>query len=355
MKKTLFPIWILILCLLLSSSVFASGTETAATPRIEASHRLQELPAHWNPLKDLTAEGELLLRLTGDTLYARSSDGQELIPSLAVSLPVDVTEEFAGQYGIAPGTNRGYAFEIEIDPNAKWEDGNALNGDDFLFTINLMIDTKRLPVELANLENYYSGAEKTTGTVVSLRDAGFSSVEEAQDLGHSLFYVDTAHFWGLDNGWVSCQDHTRLKDAAIPSGVTEMYVSGAYLYDRYLRTGSETDVFQTEFVGISAQPQYVERGDIGLIRRTENRFVLILSHPTTAEALALSLSGIVPMRESIYAENYATSVKTYRSSGPYRIISISGGIVTLEPNPYWLGKTEAFRADVIRLETEIGA
>lgn len=349
MKKIRLISLILILCLLLPAAVSASETEAAPSPRIEATCKLAELPAHWNPLKDLTEEARLILRLTASGLYALSPDGSELTPALAESLPQDVTAEFVGQYGIAPGESRGFAFRIRLDPDAKWDDGNPVTTEDFLFTFHQMIDRKQLPVELANLESYYSGAQKASGEILSLRDAGFGSLEEAENAGYSLFYVDTAHFWGLDAGWVSIRDHTRLKDEAIPSGVTEMYVSGAYLYDRYLRTGCDTDVFQQEFVGICAQTDFITREDIGILREDDRTFVLILSRPTTAQTLALGLRDVYPVRESIFAENYATSPKAYRSSGAYRIVSLTDSTVTLEPNPHWLGKTEIFRADLIRL------
>lgn len=347
--RRIFPL-ILILCLLLPLAV--SAEETAPSPRIEANHTIPALPDHWNPLKTLSEEAALLLQLTAAPLYSLSSDGKTLTPVLAESLPQDVTADFAGQYGVPADAARGYAFRIRLDPEARWEDGTPVTTRDFLFTFRQMIENKAFPLELAMVQEYYSGAQKGTGDIISLRDAGFGSVEEAENAGYSLFYVDAGRFWGLDADWVSVGDYTRLKDSAIPSGVTEMYVSGAYLYDRYLRTGCETDRFQRQFVGICSGAERVTREDIGLIEE-DGSVTLILRRPAAAEYVALQLINLRPVRESIYADNYATSLKSYRSCGPYRILSVTEQEILLEPNPYWTGKTEVFRADLIRLE--IGA
>jgi ABC-type oligopeptide transport system substrate-binding subunit len=353
MKKIPLISLILILALLLPAAVSATGSDAALSPRIEASHHMEAMPDHWNPMKDLSAEAQLILDLTASGLYSLSSDGKTLVPNLAEAMPEDATAEFAGTYGIPADATRGYAFRIRLDKAAKWESGIPITTIDILFTLHKMVEEKRVPLELSGLQDYYSGTQKAAGSVLSLKDAGFRSVEEAENAGYSLFYVDTTNFWGLDYGWVAVSDRTRLKDTAIPSGVTEMYLSGAYLYDRYLRTGTPTDMFQREFVGICDEMAHVTLEDVGIIQENAHSFVLILSQSSTPEFVALRLRNFFPLPEDLYADNYATSAKSYRSCGPYRILSATEEAILLEPNPYWTGKTQAFRADLIRLE--IGA
>lgn len=349
MKKRNFLALILILCLALPLGVRAAELE----PRIEANYSL-ELPACWNPLGEQTKETALILSLTADRLYHLSSDGSTLTPSLAVSLPEDVTGEYAGSFGIPADASWGYAFRLRLEPEGRWEDGSPITTEDWLFTINTLIDRNMLDIAIANLQDYDSGAEKPSDNIISLGDAGFSSVEEAREAGRTEFYVDVGNFWGLEAGWVSASGRERLKDTAIPSGITEMYVSGAYLFDRYLKTGADQSVFQREFVGVAAEPEALRRSDLGLIREDAHTLVLILEKPTTAEALALKLGDLIPLREDLFGEDYATSAATYSACGPYRIVSCGAGEVILEPNEHWLGKTACFEADLIRL-TQIGA
>lgn len=345
MKKRKLLALILVFALALPVAVSAAELPK----RIEAVHQMKSLPESWNPLAELSAEAELILSLTTDRLYVLSPDGQTLTPSLAAEMPEDVTAAYAGSYSIPDGSLRGYAFRIELEPEAAWEDGAPITADDHLFTIHQLIDAHMLGLDLANLSSFYENVEKTTDNIVSLVEAGFGSVEEAREAGRTEFYVDTSHFWGLDTGWKSISDRERLKDAAIPSGITEMYVSGAYLYDRYLRTGASQSVFQTEFVGVSAEAAYVTREDIGLIREDAHSLVLILEEPVTAGTLALKLSGLTLLREDLFGEDYATSAATYSACGPYRIVSAENGEILLEPNPHWLGRTETVEADIIRL------
>ena len=61
----------------------------------------------------------------------------------------------------------------------------------------------------------------------------FSSVSQAEAAGYTDFYIDITHFWGMDAGWLRVTDSTPLKDAAIPSGCEEMYLTAEYLYRNF--------------------------------------------------------------------------------------------------------------------------
>lgn len=348
MKKRALPALILALCLILTATVSASELP----PRREATHQM-EIPACWSPLTEQTEETELILSLTADRLYRLSADGQALTPSLAAAMPEDVTGEYAGTYGIPADAALGYAYRITLEPEARWEDGAPITADNWQFTMNTLIDRNRLGLDIAGLSGYYSHTEKPSETIISLQDAGFSSVEEAMEAGRTEFYIDVTNFWGLDAGWVSASGQDRLKDAAIPSGITEMYVSGAYLFDRYLKTGASQSVFQTEFVGVAAEAEFLDLADLGILRTGTHELVLILETPITAEALALKLSDMIPLREDLFGGDYGTST-AYSACGPYRIVSCGSGEMILEPNEYWHGKVPSFEADLIRL-TQIGA
>lgn len=353
MNKKILPILLLILALALPLGV--SAAEAAQAPaRIEAFYDISALPACWNPTGEITENGELILDLTADRLYNLSADGMTLSPSLAAELPLDMTGEFAGSYGIPQGAVRGYAFQITLSSDARWENGSAVTSADFLQAVHARIDNRNLGIDLAGLNAWYEGWEKTTEDVVSLQEAGFSTRKEAEEQGYTAFYVDTSRFWGLDSGWVSVSDQTRLKDSAIPSGVTEMYVSGAYLYSRYLADGGEASRWQSRFLGINVQRTSVSPEDIGILTPDGSTLVLILAQPTTAEVLALKLAELIPVPQSKYADNYATSAATYTSCGPYRIVSVSEGVMELAPNPHYGGKAVFPEADLIRIR-EIGA
>lgn len=311
-------------------------------PKVHGIYELDALPESWNPLEELTAEGELLLELTMDRLYLLSPDGQTLTPSLAENLPEDVS----AQYGLADSL----AYRIALRPGSCWEDGDPITADDLIFAIHRLIDCNVLGLNLSGLQDYYYAREKVSSDIVSLDEAGFATVEEAESAGHSRFYVDVGHFWGLDAGWVSADDRTRIRDEAIPTGITEMYVSGAYLYDRYLQPGASQSFFQSRFVGVARNAALTERGDIGIIRESGSSLVLIFDSPVSARYLALKLSRLPILPEKLYADNYGTSQASYRACGPYRIASVSDSGIVLVPNVRYQGAITGFEAEQIILK-----
>lgn len=346
MKLRKFMAGLLALCLLCGAASATEPQESTQAPLIEAV--ATGIPESWNPLSQRTAEGERILTLTADPLYLLSADGAELSPCMAAELPQDVTETYAGTFGIPEDAKRGYAFSISLRNGACWEDGTDVKAADYLFSLETLLMEQTLTLPLANLQAFYDQAPKPGEEILSLSQAGFATLEEAREAGYELFYVDVGHFWGLDAGWVSIQDRTRLKDSAIPSGITEMYVSGAYLFDRYLKTGALYDIYQGEFLGLCSQGGQIAWEDVGLLQAGSQEFVLILETPATARGIALALKDLIPVRQSLYTGNYGT-FGNYLSCGPYRIAALEGGEMRLEPNPHWSGSREIPNADRIRI------
>ena len=310
-------------------------------PKVHGIYEVETLPESWNPLEELTAEGSLLLSLTMDRLYLLSPEGRTLTPSLAESMPEDVSAEY--------GLDENLAYRITLQPGSCWEDGTAITTDDLIFAIHALIDRNSLGLNLSGLQDYYYAREKLSDDVISLQDAGFSSVEEAAAAGHSRFYVDVGRFWGLDAGWVSADDRTRIKDEAIPTGITEMYVSGAYLYDRYLQPGASQSIFQSRFVGVARHAATTEREDIGIIREDDHSLVMIFDSPVSARYLALKLSTLPILPEKLYTDHYAASQSSYLACGPYRIASVSDTEIVLVPNVRYQGTADFFEAEQIIL------
>lgn len=325
---------ILVLSLLLVIPVAASETEAPAPETLPPIYvgvaTLPGIPENWDPLGAESDGKQELLELISEPLF-RLENGIP-VPAQAAALPVDVTVEFAGQYGIPVNAIRGYAFSISIREDAAWENGKPVTAADWYFTVEQLLKQEKFPLEIANYRAYLREDTNPAQEIISLMDAGFSSVEEAENAGHRDFYVETTVFWGLDDtGWFRTTDRTRLFDAAIPSGCEEMFVTPAYLYQKYLAGGSLA-MFQREFVGIP-----VEEGEklgwdqVGLLLQ-EDRLVLILQEPAAPEFVALSMTGLYPVEKQSYNGNAAAM-----SCGPYRVSETAAGQILLEPNPHWTG------------------
>ncbi len=341
-------ICIFLLTLLLVQPVCAEPATEASTEPTEpdivtAVHQMALLPGNWSPLSAQTAEKQWLRSLTTAPLYELESDGT-WTPVLARALPKDVTEKYAGTYGIPETAQRGYAYRILLHGSACWEDGAPITAGDYLFSIRTLLEneeTARNWTFLANAEDILSGKRKPGSGIVSLGDLGFSSVSEAWAAGYREFFVDTEGFWGLSGGWKSISDRIRLQDYAMPGGLDEGFVSPSYLYHNYLISGAESSRFQSRFVGICKQEgELFTMDDLGLIRRSDYELVVILEAPATASSLMHYFDQLFLIRASLFDASYGTGADAYCAYGPYRITAASHKEILLEPNPHWWGEED---------------
>ena len=334
-------------CALMLLVLPVSATEAPTlAPRVEGILELSQVPENWNPLGELTDDQRAILSLTSETLYKIDSEGQ-IQPAQAAELPVDVTAQFAGQYGIAKTAVRGYAFAIPLRSGACWDDGRPLSAGDWVYTVEMLLKQDMLPLDIANYHAYRQGETGPAAQIVSLKDAGYKSMEEAQAAGIRDFYVETNVFWGLDAGWLRITDRTRLYDAAIPSGCEEMYVTPAYLFQTHLSNSGDLKYFQKEFIGIPASDgEPMTMADVGLLV-WEDQLVLILEERTTPSQLALSLCPFYPIQQGANTERYGTA-GYYTGCGPYRIVSANKNEILMVPNSFWTGATADVELELVR-------
>ena len=343
--KRIFILVCALMLLVLPVSAAGAPAPTLA-PRVEGVLELTQVPESWNPLGELTDDQRAILSLTSETLYKIDSQGQ-IQPAQAASLPVDVTDRFAGHYGIPKTAVRGYAFAIPLRAGACWDDGRPLSAGDWAYTVEMLLKADQLPLDIANYHAYRQGETGPAAQIVSLEDAGYKSMEEAQAAGIRDFYVETNVFWGLDAGWLRITDRTRLYDPAIPSGCEEMYVTPAYLFQRHLSDSGDLKYFQKEFVGIpAADGEPMTMADVGLLV-WEDQLVLILEERTTPSQLALALSPFYPMQQGANTERFGTA-GYYTGCGPYRIISATAEEILMVPSAFWTGETADVELELVR-------
>ena len=332
--------------LLLVLPVAATEPAPALAPRVEGIMELSQVPESWNPLGDLDDDQRAILSLTSETLYTIDAEGQ-IQPAQASALPLDVTGQFAGRYGIPSTAVRGYAFAISLRDGTNWDDGRPLSAGDWVYTIEMLLKQDRLPLDIANYHAYRQGGTNPASQIVSLADAGYRSMEEAQAAGIRDFYVETNVFWGLDAGWLRITDRTRLFDPAIPSGCEEMYVTPAYLFQTHLSSTGDLKYFQKEFVGVpAANGEPMTMADVGLLV-WEDQLVLILEQRTTPSQLALALRQFYPIQQGSNPERYGTA-GYYTGCGPYRIISVNKEEILMVPSAFWHGETANVELELVR-------
>lgn len=77
--------------------------------------------------------------------YALNStaDGWSITCDMAAELPVDVTSEWVGKYGIEAG-DTAQAWKIALNPDACWEDGTPINADSYIYSYKELLDPDML-------------------------------------------------------------------------------------------------------------------------------------------------------------------------------------------------------------------
>lgn len=307
---------------------------SASDAPLRAVREMEQRPASWSPLEE-TPEAAFLQELTGGGMYRLSGDGKEISSDLATDMQ-DVTAEYAGddRYGVPENAVRGYAFRITLNENACWDDGQSITADHWINSAKKLLDAGDQDLYfLANAEGYVTGATHQP-QMIPLAEAGYGSVTAAQEAGITEFFVDVEHYWGLGEGWYPVQDITRLRDYAMTQGYSEMYVSPAWLYNRYLAEGQPYAYFQGEFVGIAGDGVALTWEDVGLVKTGDYELTLILEMPDTRSSLASKLRNVTLIRDNC-RYNGAESGASY---GPYRVEEVTEQGIVLEQNPAWWGE-----------------
>ena len=66
-------------------------------------------------------------------------DGWAIVPEMASELPVDVTSQYVGRYGIKEG-DKAKAWKISLNKDACFEDGTPINADTYIYSYKELLD-----------------------------------------------------------------------------------------------------------------------------------------------------------------------------------------------------------------------
>ncbi|MBE5798172.1 MAG: hypothetical protein E7327_12490, partial [Clostridiales bacterium] len=164
MKKILALV--LALCMVLPC--FAMAEETTESYIFKDS--VSTLATNWNPHTYQTTDDAYPADYLRTGLYTfvfndelnpvEGKDpytGYKIIPEMAASEPVDVTEQVKAEhpeYNIPASATSGYAYTIELNPNATWEDGTPINADTYVESMKRLLDPKLINYRATD---YYAG------------------------------------------------------------------------------------------------------------------------------------------------------------------------------------------------------
>ena len=144
MKKLLALLLALAMVLSLAA---CSKTDPAAAPGENATYTynyaLSEFPTNWNANTYQTAiDAEILDYITSGFYlfdYNETMDGYAMVPGMATGDPVDVTDQYVGQFGIVEG-DTAKAYVINLREDLYWENGDHITAKDFVESAKRLLD-----------------------------------------------------------------------------------------------------------------------------------------------------------------------------------------------------------------------
>lgn len=331
--------------------------------------------------------------ISGFYTFKMNSDktGYSIVPEAAAEMPVDVTSEYVGKYGVAEGET-GKAWRIALNPAVCFNDGTMVNADDYIYSMQQQLNPKMLnrradswydgTFSIVNAKNYLYAGQTTYDAIP---DSAAALLEAGTDV-----YLDM-EFWGVTGApdaegnlapqYVSVKDDTMYRDAAVEDETAdEAWVSAKYLYENYLADGMPYASYAADYLKVANVAKEVTWDDVGLKKIDDYTIDFILEAPVAEPAFYVpyNLSGNFLVKKDVYeacksffdadgqpvdneeaaatvTTTYCRSLENTVSYGPYMLTSFQlDKEYTLSRNEKWFGYSDGrhlgqYQTDNIRV------
>lgn len=314
-------------------------------------------------------------------------EGYVIIPEMAASEPVDVTEKVKAEhpeFNIPESATSGYAYTIDLNPDACWEDGTPINADTYVYSMKQLLNPDLLNYRASD---YYAGDFCVAGAEAyanggheALTDNGIGNAYTVADMTKG----DDGVYYGPEGekvyiGLAYALDWTggdTLQDYVDAYGeeyfdVTNWETLIGMMDDRGLvpltdetlalftpvicgnpAWGETEDDLPNYFVTGVEMPEVEYEGTVGLYKTGDYQITLVLGKSLAGFNLLYNLSSnwIVyePYYEAsltesngVWSSTYNTNVETTMSYGPYKMTQYqTDKFMKFERNENWYGYSD---------------
>lgn len=309
----------------------------------------------------------------------------------------DVTATVDAKWGYTDAQKAagGYAWQITLRKDLKWDDGTAIKADDYVYSMQAQLDPDFLnyradsyynTLQVKKAKAYFNKNQEATYPAVGTK---YKNADAAIAAGE-VIYLDVYGLWGASGyvdkdgnkapQWIPITDETvyDTPDAWAAGKAEDAFTAKALFekYKGYVDVGGEYEACLAYKVANTERDVTFE--DVGFYKVDDYSFVILmdksykflkddgsLSYLATYYMQSLPLvhkakyekSKIAPAAGStLWTSNYNSSLETTASCGPYKLESFqSGKAYTLVKNDNWFGYgLEAYKNqyNVTKIECE---
>jgi len=323
-------------------------------------------------------------------------DGYVILPEMAASMPVDVTAaikaQFPDKYNIPEGAEAGYAYTIDLNPNAKWENGDVINADTYVWSMQQLLNPDYLNYRavdyfekefaIANADKYYYQGTISYGDNMLLNGwevADLTKGEDGQYVtadGNKMYIgVDFPLDWTSGNTLAdyvgaygeayfgNLENFDALLAAADENGIVPATDENLALLSSVVTSNpawGETDAnLPCYFVEAVPYEDNYDVNNVGIFKSGEYQITLVLDKAMAGFNLLYNLSGnwiVHPETyekcwtfeaaedgsgEGVWTTTYCTSLETTLSYGPYKMTDFqTDKSMRFERNENWYGYSD---------------
>jgi len=364
------------------------STPVETTPEAPATYTWKDsvvtLATNWNPHTYQTTDDSypadfLRVGLYGfyfnDELHPKEGvepyEGYVIIPEMAAALPVDVTEQVKAEhpeFGIPESATEGFAYVIDLNPNAVWEDGTPINADTYVESMKRLLDVKLLNYRasdyyagnfsVANAEIYANqGTSKVISVATVMANDGMTTLDEfLAKYGETTAQINWNYSFGAVYDFETESWGDPVVDEIEP---TALYINDMLTF--YVASAQEivgvdeetaSEWFFDEVYIEWSYPAEVPFEHVGLYKTGDYQITLVLGKALAGFNLLYNLTSnwiveptlydaCLTEQDGVWSSTYNTSVDTTLSYGPYKMVSYqTDKAMRFERNDAWYGYTD---------------
>ncbi len=337
-----------------------------------------QLGTNWNPhtwelAYDQTILGYLETPLVTTSVKDSENGEYQWVYKAATSV-TDVTKDHKDdltKYKVtlpegqtAEATEKGYVFEIKLNPNMKWQDGTVINADTYIYSMKALLDPTMRNYR-ANL--YYNGESAVAGGYnyyYALSKGIYPAItfDKVASMKPEDVYINMWADWGAegykDEKGNECPEYVSIADTVVyDNEKKDDAISGKTFFEKHNADFAAGQIgLYTYKVNENYNENYAETYDatVGCYKVDDFTIRYVTQAAIDINYFLTSCTSNWLVHKETYEKgfdttgtlkttNYGTSIATTMSYGPYKLVSLQDGkqaIFEQNENYYQFTKNE---------------